>query len=602
MTTPKWGNFPSALGSVGRMLGLNTGGDKKAPEQQDQHDENGPDPTSGLGDEANEESREAASHIRDMMVIYESRPSADEEVEGKDDRTEDLPFQKQVRRIVKNWKFDYLISVLIFADSICSAIETDNPDDENDFIITMITLNTFLFTLELFLRGYASPSNMCEFLFLFDAVIVLVSVIDVIARVATAGEDHKMGFLRGLRVFRLMRAFRMFKVLRLPPLRMLIEAVQKSVQPLLIVLTLCALLIFAFAVMMTNLVPEVAEEGEEVSNAAFKYYGSVAHSARTLLEVVDGSGACVSDSVLALFESAREGNMGSIIMLIARIFAAFVLFLAFSGLVTGIFVEQLFGVHQRMKDEEQQKELQQRHDCLMKLEGLFSEAGYPSDARIPWAEIKRILERHDDIRKKLDVTMDDASRLFTHLDHNVNGHVVTDEYIFSFFKLKAVSKSIDTLSIDYQQEKNLHRLSALQQTLRICIAGIQSRLTGLASLLPQIKDKIEEVTRGIDEVSVLEGQLVEARRIRDEAEQGACNPEEAMSFALNIDMLRSNYQLNERLSSLEEELAELQALPEGPTSMTPAMINAIADDVVRSVKQALQEELAAAKADPRIVF
>jgi hypothetical protein len=399
-----------------------------------------------------------------------------------------------------------------------------------------------------------------------------------------------------------MRAFRMFKVLRLPPLRMLIEAVQKSVQPLLVVLTLCALLIFAFAVMMTNLVPEVANEGDQVSSVAFKYYGSVADSARTLLEVVDGSGACVSDSVLALFESAREGNMGSIIMLIARIFAAFVLFLAFSGLVTGIFVEQLFGVHQRMKDNEQQKELQQRHDCLTKLEELFSEAGYPSDARIPWAEIKRTLEKNAELMNNLDVTMDDANRLFTHLDHNGNGHVVTDEYIFGFFKLKAVSKSIDTLSIDYQQKKNLHRLSKLQQTIRVCVAGIQSRLTILTSLLPQIKDKIEEVTRDIDEVSVLEGQLAEARRIRDEAEQGACNPEEALSFALNIDMLRSNYQLNERLSSLEEELMQLQALPEGPNSMTPAMINAIADDVVRSVKQALQEELVAAKADPRIVF
>jgi len=279
-----------------------------------------------------------------------------------------------------------------------------------------------------------------------------------------------------------------------------------------------------------------------------------------------------------------------------------VLFLAFSGLVTGIFVEQLFGVHQRMKDNEQQKELQQRHDCLTKLEELFSEAGYPSDARIPWAEIKRTLGKNAELMNNLDVTMDDANRLFTHLDHNGNGHVVTDEYIFGFFKLKAVSKSIDTLSIDYQQEKNLHRLSKLQQTIRVCVAGIQSRLTILTSLLPQIKDKIEEVTRDIDEVSVLEGQLAEARRIRDEAEQGACNPEEALSFALNIDMLRSNYQLNERLGSLEEELTQLQALPEGPNSMTPAMINAIADDVVRSVKQALQEELAAAKADPRIVF
>jgi len=375
-------------------------------------------------------------------------------------------------------------------------------------------------------------------------------------------------------------------------------ALQKSIQPLLIVLVLCGLLVFAFAVMMTSLVPDAVEDGDEVREVALENYGSVARSMRALLEVFDGSASCSVDTVFTLFDAAQTGRFGAASMLLARLLASSVLFLATSGLVTGVFIEQLFSVMSRVEERAQRKELLRSHECLTILDQVFSDLGYDSEEHVTWAAIETGLELNPSVQDRLDINLEDAHRLFLQLDEDNDGSVQTEEFIFSMFKLKTMSKSIDMLSIDYQQENALRRLSELHNALGLSLASIKSRLLTFTAMLPAMERKIRDVTAGIDEVARLEGDLSMAKRAREDSAAKAQGGEPSASSGYCIQTLRANYHLDDRLTALEQQFAAFEEQANGKDVLhaSDEDVAAIADGIVQSIKECLREELREAKA------
>jgi len=565
------------------------------------------DPLQPEGPDANKEAI-MASHVKDMLVIYERVPDETEREREVEERMKSQgPFQKRIRKSLKTGRFDCFVCLLIVVDSIMITISVNYSEQEVEEDLPMIGVLyaiSFCFFVEYCIRVTAEPWKFTQKLLLFDLVVVLISALELISRFIIQMQMDTL-FLRIFRICRLMRFAKLAKpARRLPPLQLLLDALARSVQPLVIVLLLSGILIFAFAVMMTNLVPEALKDhDDDVREVVLKQYGTVLRSMRTFLEVIDGSASCSIDSMMVLVKAAGAGRQGVWFLVTCRLLATFVLFLALSGLVTGVFIEQLCGATNRVEEKIRQKELHKSHDCLLMLDSVFKRRGYSGDDPVTFKEVSKILSSDKTLQDRLEITTEDARRLFMHLDVDGHGSVGTDDIIFGVFKLKTISKSMDMFSIDYQQEKALQRLSDLHSTLRLSIAGIQSRLASFAGLLPAMEKKIDMVTGGITEIQKLEEDLVVARKTRHSAYQEVTGrgPGDLMSNVLNIETLRSNYHLNGRLTALEEDFEKLQESEDrgAPTPQEKEeAVAMIADSIVQSIKQTLEEEIIALRNGP----
>jgi len=369
------------------------------------------------------------------------------------------------------------------------------------------------------------------------------------------------------------------------------------------VLLLTLITVFSFAVMMTTLVPTAGQDGEAIEEVALHYFDTVLRSCLTLLEGMSGASEWGTSFAFILFEGLRAGKLGSTLLFVATMIAFVVLRLGLNGLVTAVFLEQLFHASDKEDEAQASQELYAQGELLKKLDNLFGvdkdEAPKETEG-IVWKDMLRAMETHPEVEQAMNLTVVELEKLFLHLDEDADGVVATDEFIFAVFRLRAMSKSVDMLSIDYQQEQSLQRIQYLYNGLRHAIAGIQSRLTALYAILPVLEDEIQKVRRGMEEVEELDSILMLKRQSRGGFSANCSKAEDDevdIMARMTVEDLRGTLHLNRRLADVEaaaqclRDDVPLVAGEEVDTSVEDH-IGAVASCIVQSLQLALQQELA----------
>uniref|UniRef100_A0A8C9U616 Voltage-dependent L-type calcium channel subunit alpha n=1 Tax=Serinus canaria TaxID=9135 RepID=A0A8C9U616_SERCA len=172
------------------------------------------------------------------------------------------PYQYQIWYVVTSSYFEYLMFFLILLNTICLGMQHYNQSAEMNHISDILNVAfTILFTLEMVLKlmafkakGYfGDPWNV------FDFLIVIGSIIDVILTVVLCLQDPDDNSRVSITFFRLFRVMRLVKLLsRGEGVRTLLWTFIKSFQALPYVALLIVMLFFIYAVIGMQMFGKIA--------------------------------------------------------------------------------------------------------------------------------------------------------------------------------------------------------------------------------------------------------------------------------------------------------------------------------------------------------
>eukprot|EP00929_Paragymnodinium_shiwhaense_P080022 TRINITY_DN41713_c0_g1_i1.p1 TRINITY_DN41713_c0_g1~~TRINITY_DN41713_c0_g1_i1.p1 ORF type:complete len:658 (+),score=167.50 TRINITY_DN41713_c0_g1_i1:192-2165(+) len=535
-------------------------------------------------------------------------------------------FQDMSLWLTRRPYFDPLFCSLVCINIVLVVIQVDMDTTPQWMLLASIALD-ITFAGELIVRIMASPKAIFrDRILMFDACVISIAWVDIF--IEMQGVPLEMDFITILRVIRLGRLLNAgvrFKHLYL--LRVLTEAMQTCASPMLAVVAVSLISILSCAVMLTTLVGAAATDSEEVKPVLLAKYGSVMKSCLSLLEGMSGSSDWGTEIGFKLLQQARQNKLGSLIMFIAVYVSYFVLRLGLNGVVTAIFLESLFSAGDREDSEDAGQEFHAQNEIVKDLNHMFKNMGFSKTDTVPWEDIHQGLLENPGLLGKLNMSMEEVEELYNKCDGDGLGGVSHDDFIFALFKQLAISKSVDMLSVDYQQEQALLRIQELHQGLKFSVASLQSRLSALFSLLPQLEDEIGLLRRGMQEIRNLEESLQEKRATRKAMVAGGlrtlaeihpghellgglpqsstgAQPSSTTARVPNIWDIRANSELNKKLEETEKRVANLLQAPDGAheadDDLTSRHIERLADSIVLSVKLSLQQEMDAARQDSTV--
>ncbi|XP_019401893.1 PREDICTED: voltage-dependent L-type calcium channel subunit alpha-1S [Crocodylus porosus] len=169
------------------------------------------------------------------------------------------PYQYQIWYVVTSSYFEYLMFFLILLNTICLGMQHYNQSDEMNHASDILNVTfTILFTVEMFVKlmafkakGYfGDPWNV------FDFLIVIGSIIDVILSEIDDSEDNSRVSITFFRLFRVLRLVKLLS--RGEGVRTLLWTFIKSFQALPYVALLIVMLFFIYAVIGMQMFGKVA--------------------------------------------------------------------------------------------------------------------------------------------------------------------------------------------------------------------------------------------------------------------------------------------------------------------------------------------------------
>jgi hypothetical protein len=496
--------------------------------------------------------------------------------------------------------FEPVMASIVFIDITAMALAVDFHAKAPAFFDGMDLTTLFIFVMELVIRIFARPTSIfCkDRMLLLDATLVALSIIQVVLQ---DGLQFDLSSVMAIRVVRVLRILRIGKVFNaMYTLRTLLEAIFSSLYPLLVVLMLTTITLVAFSTVMTSLLPQVVDEDEETKAALLHFFPSVGTSALTLLEGMSGASNWGPDIAFHLFRGASEGKPGPTAMLVVMCLCFFSLRLGLNGLVTAIFLEQLFAVSDREDEQLAHADLKDKHTAMEYLISKLGEQMADNDERITWTMLEKVLSESKELQEQLHLSVEEAENLFNHLPSNsgtVTPSVDCDTFVFAVFRLQAVSHSVDMLAIDYQQEKGLSRIVELDSNLRFAVAGIHHQLQGILASIAGLESLIASTHKDVAEVQELEAALERKHNLRvalqnttGEKQRVILETESSAAGATVAD-LRGKFDLHRHLSELEALGAALTQQRSSTSDETERHVGLVADAIVQSMQTVLVQEL-----------
>lgn len=157
--------------------------------------------------------------------------------------------QKWIRNFVLGKTFDYFILIIVVANT--AILSTAGLVSDNDTTVQVLsTTFTIIFTVELVLKviGLGVKNYVIDKMNIFDAVIVILSLVDLIS--STEGATRAISAFRSVRIFRVFRVLRVTRLLRvLDFMQVIIHVVSKSLSSFGYIALLLVLFIFIYALL-----------------------------------------------------------------------------------------------------------------------------------------------------------------------------------------------------------------------------------------------------------------------------------------------------------------------------------------------------------------
>ncbi|XP_036159074.1 voltage-dependent T-type calcium channel subunit alpha-1H isoform X1 [Myotis myotis] len=169
-------------------------------------------------------------------------------------------FRASCQKIIAHKMFDHVVLVFIFLNCITIALERPDIDPgstERVFLSVSNYIFTAIFVAEMTVKVVALGLVSGEHAYLqsswnvLDGLLVLVSLVDIIVALASAGGAKILGILRVLRLLRTLRPLRVIS--RAPGLKLVVETLISSLRPIGNIVLICCAFFIIFGILGVQL-------------------------------------------------------------------------------------------------------------------------------------------------------------------------------------------------------------------------------------------------------------------------------------------------------------------------------------------------------------
>ncbi|XP_014649086.1 PREDICTED: voltage-dependent T-type calcium channel subunit alpha-1H [Ceratotherium simum simum] len=169
-------------------------------------------------------------------------------------------FRVSCQKIIAHKLFDHVVLVFIFLNCITIALERPDIDPgstERVFLSVSNYIFTAIFVVEMMVKVVALGLVSGEHAYLqsswnvLDGLLVLVSLVDIVVAMASAGGAKILGILRVLRLLRTLRPLRVIS--RAPGLKLVVETLISSLRPIGNIVLICCAFFIIFGILGVQL-------------------------------------------------------------------------------------------------------------------------------------------------------------------------------------------------------------------------------------------------------------------------------------------------------------------------------------------------------------
>nr|XP_019611801.1 PREDICTED: voltage-dependent T-type calcium channel subunit alpha-1H isoform X1 [Rhinolophus sinicus] len=169
-------------------------------------------------------------------------------------------FRASCQKIIAHKMFDHVVLLFIFLNCITIALERPDIDPESTERVFLSVSNyifTAIFVAEMMVKVVALGLVSGEHAYLqsswnvLDGLLVLVSLVDIVVAMASAGGAKILGILRVLRLLRTLRPLRVIS--RAPGLKLVVETLISSLRPIGNIVLICCAFFIIFGILGVQL-------------------------------------------------------------------------------------------------------------------------------------------------------------------------------------------------------------------------------------------------------------------------------------------------------------------------------------------------------------
>jgi voltage-gated sodium channel len=382
-------------------------------------------------------------------------------------------------KISVSMKFQLFYSFLIVINSITMWVEVDflTRDEDRDILEWCEFSFTILFLLEVIIRLIGSPSIAKDKVLWLDCFIVLVTVVDnfVLRFFEVQYDLSVIMILRVLRLLRVMRIFRAAGYFR--PVRVIISAMASATFSLFWIALLLVVIFYVFGLTFRMLL-DGYEKDQHIGEVREKYFYSVFGTMLTLLEVLVRGFSWTEEITMPM---VKRGNL-----FVAGLWLFFVIFchVCLANLLIGVFVEQMLSTARESDERVEREQLFSTKGNLKELRKIFRKLDEEDKGRLTSEQFVRGMQKYPEAATLFDIKIEEASIVFDALDMQGRGSIDLDDFLFGIVKVLCGTKSVDTLSFDYQLKqiaRMVQKAPKQMDALGRKLAGFEKKLKRLAS-------------------------------------------------------------------------------------------------------------------------
>jgi len=319
--------------------------------------------------------------------------------------------------------------------------------------------------------SYSLTQRLLFFCGLFDALLVLVSILDTVLNNMSINGTSDLAAGRMVRLVRFVRLIRLARAVRaIHSLRLFISSIVASSISLIWCFVIISVVMYLFVCVFLNGITEyVRENPDDPSKVALaEYYGNVWTGMITLFMSISG-GSDWKDTVEPLQH---------LHWLYEMIFVFFIYFMFFGvlNIVMSAFVQAAAEIAKKDREYLVHQELEATEAYNKKIKQFFSEADKDQSGILNWEEFEDHLTnpKVSAYFASLELDVMHAHRLFKLLDKDNSNEVGLDEFLDGCMRLKGEAKSIDVNILVYEMDRLSKQITAMVQAADTSVSANMS--------------------------------------------------------------------------------------------------------------------------------
>jgi len=283
-------------------------------------------------------------------------------------------------KFVESRPVEALCGLVVLLNSVLIGIRTDDDDVQNDWLEVLFIS---FFVLEIGVKIFALHKFFWQSGWLiFDFVVVLVALVEMIVLESTGSEGVNLSVLRMMRTFRVLRL-----VGRLKELNRLVTAFLAAMSSVMWVMVLMFLAFYMFGVIARTTIGASTDLMGPNDHGADgqEWWGSLPKTMVTLMQMA------TFDSWISQIGRPTSQAAGGWVWLIFLLFGATVS-LGLLNLLTAVFIDSLLEENKRADQEKKTQMRQQKGDMIKLLESLFEVFDQDKDKTLDVRELIQVVQ------------------------------------------------------------------------------------------------------------------------------------------------------------------------------------------------------------------